>query len=63
MNANGDRLRYLEELLAKRGLRPIDLMRELRKGRFPVTRGRFLHELTDEQVEQQIADAERGVKA
>lgn len=49
-------LQRLEDALAARGLRPGDLMRELRREK--ATRGRFLHELTAEQVHEQIRIAE-----
>ncbi len=49
-----DRLQVLETVLATRGLRPSDLMLALRKG--GETKGRFLHELSASQVEEQIAE-------
>lgn len=55
-----DRLRRLEGLLVTLRLKPNDLMSQLRNAH--VTKGRFLHELTAEQVEEQIADAERSAE-
>lgn len=54
------KLQRLEALLAQVSVRPADLMRALRE--FGETHGKHLHELTDAQLDRQIADVEASIE-